>query len=110
MSWEKDFQVSVQFVVSGSPSGEVKHVWEINEGRLVSSVVGSKSDAEIVISISWDDAVQIQQGALNPSVAFMQGRMKASGNMTKFLTLLSSTAWPQFEEWQQKLREKTEAQ
>ena len=46
----------------------------------------------MTLSMSWDDAVAMQQGRLDPSVAFMQGRMKVAGSMEVVLALLPVTA------------------
>ncbi|HEX3980392.1 MAG TPA: SCP2 sterol-binding domain-containing protein, partial [Acidimicrobiales bacterium] len=58
--------------------------------------------------MSWDDAVAMHQGALDPSVAFMQGRMKVAGSMEVVLALLPATATAAFGEMRARVAELTE--
>ena len=48
----------------------------------------------MTLTMAWDDAVAMQRGGLDPSVAFMQGRMKVAGSMGVMLALLPVTATP----------------
>ena len=41
-----------------------------------------------------DDAVALQRGETDPSVLFMQGRMKTAGDPGKLLALLACSAQP----------------
>ena len=39
------------------------------------------SDADATINISLEDAVAMMEGDLNPTMAFMQGKLSVDGNM-----------------------------
>jgi putative sterol carrier protein len=52
--------------------------------------------------------VKIQKGELDPNAAFMQGRMKVTGNMAKLMALLPITNSPEYKELQERIREVTE--
>ena len=45
------------------------------------SVSNDNGDADCTISISADDFMQIQSGELDPTTAFMMGKLKIDGNM-----------------------------
>ncbi len=49
--------------------------------------VEGPDDAEIVVSVAASDA------ALNPTVAFMQGKLKVTGPMGPFFAMLKSSAF-----------------
>ena len=51
---------------------------------------------------------KVQQGELDPNAAFMQGRMKVTGNMAKLMSLLPLTNSPEYRALQEQIREITE--
>lgn len=58
---------------------------------------GPVADAALTLGLSWEDARQVASGELPPSVAYMQGRLKSSGDNALLLKLLAWTATPAFE-------------
>ncbi|MDA9176241.1 SCP2 sterol-binding domain-containing protein [Alphaproteobacteria bacterium] len=44
-------------------------------------VTTDDTDADATISISLEDAVAMMEGDLNPTMAFMQGKLSVDGNM-----------------------------
>ena len=82
---------SVEVVVSGGPAGEVKLVLTI-AGGVLSASLGGSSGADVSLSLTRDDAVAIAQGQLEPSVAFMQGRMKTAGDNGLVLDVVRATS------------------
>ncbi|HEV3281912.1 MAG TPA: SCP2 sterol-binding domain-containing protein [Acidimicrobiales bacterium] len=84
----------VQCEITGGPEGDVSCYWVFEDGRLESGSVGRLGDADAVLTVSWDDAVAVQRGDLDPNVAFMQGRMKVTGSMGVMIDLLSRARSP----------------
>jgi SCP-2 sterol transfer family len=58
---------------------------------------GDDGEADLTLTLSPDDARSVQHGQLAPSVAFMQGRLKTSGDNGLLLRVLAWTATPAFE-------------
>ena len=58
--------------------------------------------------MSWVDSIGVQRGELDPNVAFMQGRMKVSGNMGKLMALLPLTMSPEYRAIREELQRSTE--
>ena len=90
----------LQYHVLGGPSGEVHYYWVVENGKLVESTLGDDPDAEITLSMSYDDAVKIQKGELDANAAFMQGRIKVvpGSNMGKLMSLLPLTQSPEYKQ------------
>ena len=99
----------MQYVVNGAPDDEtVKYFWVLDNGKLVESGLGELEDAEITLSMSYEDAVAIQKGELDANAAFMQGRVKVTGNMAKLMSLLPITGSPEYKELQEEIRQVTD--
>jgi putative sterol carrier protein len=98
----------MQYVVTGAPEGDVKYYWVLEDGKLLDSQLGDAEDADFALTMSYDDARKIQQGELDPNAAFMQGRMKVTGNMAKLMSLLPLTNSPEYRALQEQIREITE--
>lgn len=54
------------------------------DGATVST---ENADADCTISMSKDDFESLVSGALNPTAAFMQGKMKVDGDMSAAMAL-----------------------
>ena len=79
-------QAKIQQVVTDSPGGEVKYYFKLDGGNAEVSL-GELADAEATISQNYETAVAIDRTELNAQNAFMQGKLKISGNMMKLMQL-----------------------
>ncbi|MGH9104792.1 MAG: SCP2 sterol-binding domain-containing protein [Acidimicrobiales bacterium] len=65
---------------------------------------GCEGEPDLALALSPADAQEVKEGALSPSVAFMQGRLKSSGDSGLLLQVLewsAGPAWPRaLEDWQ----------
>ncbi|MEA2686440.1 MAG: hypothetical protein QOE93_1635 [Actinomycetota bacterium] len=98
----------MQYVVTGGPAGDVRYYWVVDKGKLLEATLGNDVDAEFTLTLTWDDSVRIQKGELDPNAAFMQGRIKVTGNMGKLMGLLPLTQSPEYKAIQEKIREVTD--
>lgn len=96
------------YVVSGAPEGEIRYYQITENGRVIEQALGECKDPDFTFTVTWPDAVSVQKGELDPNVAFMQGRMKVSGNMGKVMALLPLTLSPPYKALQENLRSVTE--
>jgi hypothetical protein len=81
----------VECAITGGPDGEVKlHATGDDVGS------GGLGDADVTLTLPYPEAVGVARGDLEPSVAFMQGRMKTAGDPGLLLDLLAATATPAF--------------
>ncbi len=80
-------QAKLQQVVTGAPDGgEVKYYFTLEDGS-AQVALGEVADAEATITQSYDTAAAIAKQELNAQNAFMQGKLKVSGNMMKLMQL-----------------------
>ena len=98
----------MQYVVTGSDDGDIKYWWRLEDGKLLESALGSLDDADFTMTLSYADSVKIQNGELDANAAFMQGRMKVTGNMGKLMQLMPLTNSPEYKELQIAIRAITE--
>lgn len=97
----------LQYVVTGGPDGDVKYYWILQDGKLIESALGNAPEADFTLTRTYEDSVKVQNGELDSNAAFMQGRMKVAGNMTKFMALLPVTSSPEYQALQAQVREVT---
>lgn len=79
-----DGDVGVHVAVSGGPDGDVK--------------LGDPATAELTLTVPAAEVAAIVDGSLDPNVAFMQGRLKSSGDTGVLFRLLAWTRTPAFAE------------
>jgi predicted lipid carrier protein YhbT len=100
--------VRMQQVVTGAPEGDVKYFTVIEDGKTLEQRLGEDPDAEVTLTNSYEDAVKIAKGELDANAAFMQGRVKVTGNMAKIMSLLPLTSRPEYKQIAERLRSETE--
>ena len=98
----------MQYVVTGGPDGDVKYYWVLENGKLQESKLGELADADFTLTQSYEDAVKVQKGELDANAAFMQGRVKVTGNMAKLMSLLPLTNAPEYKALMEQINATTE--
>ncbi|MFZ0664317.1 MAG: SCP2 sterol-binding domain-containing protein [Acidimicrobiales bacterium] len=98
----------MQYVVTGAPDGDVNYYWVLEDGILKQAALGKLEDAEVTLTTGFSDAVKIQKGELDANAAFMQGKVKVTGNMAKVMTLLPITNSPEYKQLQNDIAAITE--
>jgi len=81
----------VQHVVTGTPDGEVRYALAVVDGHLDQVALGDDPSAEVTLLQTYADARQVAEGIVDLNVAFMQGRVKVTGDMGKVLALMPLT-------------------
>lgn len=95
--------VSVECAVTGGPAGDVRlHATPGEVG------LGGSPGAAVSLTVPYAEAVAIARGELEPSVAFMQGRMKTAGDPGRLLDLLAATATAGFRAARERVAGSTE--
>lgn len=79
-------QVRLQQVVTDGPQGETKYYFTLEEGTAEVGI-GELADADATATQDYATASAISRGEVGPQQAFMQGRLKITGNMMKLLQL-----------------------
>ena len=98
----------MQYLITGTPDGDVSYYQVIEDGKMLESTLGTDPDAEFTLSQTYDDSVKIAKGELDANAAFMQGRIKVTGNMGKLMSLMPLTQSPEYKAIVAKVSEQTE--
>ncbi len=81
----------LECAATGGPSkGATGHV-VLEDGVIREVASGPCTDVELTLTTTYADAVALSDGSLEPSVAFMQGRLKTAGDLGKVIELLALT-------------------
>ena len=94
----------MQYVVTGGPDGDIKYYWVLEDGKLLESQLGTITDADFTMTLTYEDSVAVAQGELDANAAFMQGRMKVAGNMGKLMQLMPLTQSAEYQALQEQIR------
>ena len=100
--------VKIQYKATGGPDGDVDYYWSLHEGKIIEANLGTIPDADFTMTSAYDDAAKVQRGELDATAAFMQGKLKATGNMGKMMSLLPITTSPEWKALQDKVSTITE--
>lgn len=73
---------SLSYVISGGPDGELRYELD------------APGDGQLVLTAKHDDWARISGGELDPVVAYMQGKLKVSGDMKVLFGLLPDIPLP----------------
>ena len=98
----------MQYVITGAPDGDIKYFCVIENGHMQENKLGEDPDAEFTMTQTYDDFVKVLKGELDPNAAFMQGRLKVTGNMGKLMSLMPLTQSAEYKAIQAKVAEQTQ--
>ena len=98
----------MQYVVTGAPDGDTKYYSVIENGKILENSLGEDPQAEFTLTQSYDDSVKVLKGELDANAAFMQGRVKVTGNMGKLMSLMPLTQSAEYKAILSKVSEQTE--
>ncbi len=83
------FDALVAVEVGGGPDGTVVEHWAVAGGRLAAGGPGAPDGADLACTVTATDLVAMHGGLLDPAVAFMQGRLKVTGDPGQVVALVS---------------------
>jgi hypothetical protein len=90
---------TVALVLTGTAQGDVKVRVRLVDGRPVEAVAGGGPEPDLTLTLPAAEAGAIAAGTLDPSVAFMRGRLKTAGDNGLLLAVLAAAAAPGFAAW-----------
>ena len=79
-------ELTLQFEVSDAPAGTEPVYLITLGGGSVQATAGPGASPDVTIVNSYETAVAVAKGELNTQMAFMTGKIKVSGNMSKLIT------------------------
>lgn len=94
-----DVSGSVSLAFLTAPRKEIGFHWAYQDGRPEAAASGVDSGADLVLQLAAEDAADVVSRRVAPSVAFMRGKLKASGDGGLLLAFLGSSAGDGFDRW-----------
>lgn len=88
---------------TGRKRTEAGFHWRYQDGKPVDGEAGVDANADLVLLIAGEDAADLLSGQVEPSVAFMRGRLKATGDGGLLLGFLKSTTDSKFDTWRRRV-------
>lgn len=79
-------ELTLQFEIPDAPEGTEGTYLITISGGSVEAAAGPGENPDVTITNSYETAVAISKGELNTQMAFMTGKIKVAGNMTKLIT------------------------
>ena len=79
-----DVDLTLQQVVTGSSGGEVSFWISLADG-VISGGLGQAPEPDVTLTMDHETAAALSRAELNHQAAFMQGKLKVTGNMGKLL-------------------------
>jgi putative sterol carrier protein len=77
--------LTLQQTVTGTPDGDVDYWLTFDDGTVTGGLGRSAADADVTMALDHETATGLSRGDLNAQSAFMQGKLKITGNMGKLL-------------------------
>ncbi len=80
----RSVELVLQQVVTGAPEGDVSYWTRFDDGK-VEGGLGEAESADVTITQDYETAAALSRAEVNAQAAFMQGKLKVTGNMGKLL-------------------------
>src|SRR4051812_3042627 len=98
----------MQYKVSGAPDGDVTFHTVVENGKIHENALGGDEQAEFTMAVGYGDFTAVNKGELDANAAFMQGRIKVTGNMGKLMSLMPLTQSTEYKAIADKVNAETE--
>ena len=79
-------ELTLQFEVPDAPEGTERTYLITLSGGSVQATAGPGASPDVTITNSYETAIAISKNELNTQMAFMTGKIKVAGNLTKLIT------------------------
>lgn len=97
--------VRIQYTIKRGPRGDIQYHQVFVAGRLVEGRLGVDDHSDLTLVQTYKDSIAMIRGQLDPNAAFMQGRIKVSGQIQKMMIMMPLTNSPEYREIQRLMRE-----
>jgi hypothetical protein len=88
----------VHHIVTGAPEGNVAYTTRLEDGRVVEASLVQAAPAEgevdLTVTTTYEGAVRLARGEVEASAAYMQGDLKAEGDVATLFALLEASHHP----------------
>ena len=98
----------MQYKITGGPDGDVIFYTVVDNGKIIENALGEDAQADFTMTASYDDFAKSSKGELDANAAFMQGKLKVTGNMGKLMALMPLTQSPEYKAIAEKVSAETE--
>lgn len=102
------FSGRVAVEVGGGPGGKVLAALTFEDGRLTSAETGPVDDADVGLTLKYDDARSLLAGERDLNALFISGQMKVAGDTGPLLEMIAATKGEEFTAFRTRLAAATD--
>ncbi len=100
------FSAVVQYYVLADV--ERPYYWVIRDGQLADAGLGEHPSPDVAITVDVEVARAMQQGTLDPTTAFLEGKLEVDGDLERLVSLLPITASSEYRTLEAELARRTD--
>lgn len=108
MAEREGMSAILQYVLEAEDGAEYPYYWVVEDGRLADAGLGEHPTPDVELAIGVADARAMQTGQLDATSAFMEGKLRVTGNLDRLLELLPLTASTEYQELERELARRTD--
>ena len=102
-------EVALVHVVTGGPQKELSHGTRASADGTVEKLLADATEGDLTFTCAFADGLALARGEVSPNVAYMRGRLKATGDTGLLLRVLAACEGDAYAVASHEVAERTDA-